>query len=783
MSNKVIYLVFSILLVNAVGPAAADLGNDPALIIYYSYDAFDDVVPDESGKGHNGTVEGEVTFEPEGLHKGAARFATTSYLDLNGPEIPAEDIPTKGITLAAWANCEDTGGHHAIFNARAGDATWVVHPELRSEGNFRWLLRAAGGTTIFDVRAGTVTWDEWLHFAGTYDQATGKVALYINGQAVNEQTLANAQEIVGDWDNGARVGFNIDNARPFTGLMDDFCLFNRSLAREEVLSIMPGLAKRGPAFDPVPEEETLDVPRDVVLGWTAGPYAVRHDVYLGTVFDDVNNADRANPMGVLVSEDQEAATYPVGLLDYGQTYYWRVDEVNGAPDFTIFKGNVWSFTTEPFAYAIENIIATSNLTSEPGAGPEKTIDGSGLNDADEHSTAAGDMWLGVPAGEEPLWIQYEFDHISKLHEIDVWNYNAEFELILGFGLKDIAVEYSTDGTEWTLLENVTLAQASAKSTYTYNTTVDGQGVAAKYVRFAINSGYSLIGQYGLSEVRFLYIPTQARSPEPADGAIEVDVDTVLNWRAGREAAMHQVYLGSDAQAVAAGTAPVQSLPTSNYQANDLDFGTTYYWRVDEVNEVEATNSWEGALWSFTTREFGTIEDFEAYNDDDNRIYDTWLDGWVNETGSTVGYLSEPFAERKTVHGGKQSMPLGYSNAEAPFYSEASRIWSVAQDWTAGGADSLRLYFQGKAGNTPATLYVAIADSSGKSAVVVHSDPDAVLVSEWKEWVVLLGEFAGIDLARVESLSVGLGNPSNPQAGGTGLIFVDDIGIGHAHTIE
>jgi hypothetical protein len=49
----------------------------------------------------------------------------------------------------------------------------------------------------------------------------------------------------------------------------------------------------------------------------------------GPCFDDVNEASRTDPMGVLVSQSQDANTYdPPGLLDIGRTYYWRVDEVN-----------------------------------------------------------------------------------------------------------------------------------------------------------------------------------------------------------------------------------------------------------------------------------------------------------------------------------------------------------------------------------------------------------------------------------------------------------------------
>ncbi len=550
---------------------------------------------------------------------------------------------------------------------------------------------------------------------------------------------------------------------------------------------MAGMEKLGPAIDPFPEDETIDLPRDVVLNWTAGPYAATHDVYLGTVFDDVNSADRANPIDVLVSEGQDSTTCdPGGLLEFNQTYYWRVDEVNAAPDNTIFKGNVWSFTTEPFAYPIQDIVATSNLISEAAAGPEKTVDGSGLNAADEHSTLASDMWLGAPAGEEPLWLQFEFDRVYKLHEIEVWNYNVEFELVLGFSVKDMTVEYSEDGATWTTLGDVQLAQGTAKSDYTANTTIDFGGLAVKYVRFTINSGFGAVPhpQYGLSEVRFLYIPAHARYPQPADGATEVDVDTVMSWRAGREAASHEVYLSTDEAAVANGATLLETIDTASFAVGPLDFGTMYYWKINEVNEAEAVTSWEGTVWSFMTQEYAVIDDFEGYTEDEgSRLYDTWIDGWTNETGSMVGYIDGPFVERKIVNGGKQSMPLEYNNADAPFYSEASRTWTTGQDWTASGADSFRLHFQGNEANAAEALYVAIEDSSGQVAVVAHADPQAVTVADWQEWVIPLGEFGGVDLASVQTVYIGFGSRDNPTAGGTGLVFIDDVEYGKPATVE
>ncbi|HNY81151.1 MAG TPA: PA14 domain-containing protein, partial [Sedimentisphaerales bacterium] len=451
----------------------------------------------------------------------------------------------------------------------------------------------------------------------------------------------------------------------------------------------PTLAK-----GPKPEDGAIDIPRDVVMSWTAGKYAATHDVYFGTAFDDVNAASRSNPLGVLVSQGQAAATYdPAGLLEFDTTYYWRIDEVNAAPSTQIFRGKVWSFTTEPFAYPVANIIATTNGVSDEGSGPERTVDGSGLNAADEHSTEATDMWLALP-GAEPLYIQYEFDRVYKLHEMLVWNYNVQFELLLGFGLKGVTVEYSENGADWTTLGDFEFARATAKASYAANTTVAFDGVPVKFVRINVNSGYGMMGQFGLSEVRFMYVPAHAREPQPADGAADVEVGTALAWRSGREAASHEVYLGADPDALAlAGTV------SSATFAPALEFGSIYYWQVVEVNEADAVTAWTGDLWSFSTQDYASIDGFETYNDDieaGTAIFDTWLDGWVNDTGSTVGYIETPFAEKSIVHGGSQSMPFQYDNATSPFYSEAWREFETAQNWTGNGADTLVLYVRGNA---------------------------------------------------------------------------------------
>jgi hypothetical protein len=507
-----------------------------------------------------------------------------------------------------------------------------------------------------------------------------------------------------------------------------------------------------------PANDAIDIPRDTDLEWSPGKFAVTHDVYFGTAFDDVNNASRSNPMDVLLSQGQSANTYdPEGVLEFGVTYYWRIDEVNGAPDNTIFKGETWSFTVEPLAYPITGITATTNATSEANAGPENTVNGSGLNELDQHSIVSTDMWLGSPAGADPVYIQYEFDAVYKMHELLVWNYNVQFELMLGFGLKDVTIEYSENGADWTALGDVVFAQATARSDYAANTTVDLQGVPAKFVKLTVNSGYGMLPQYGLSEVRFLFIPATAREPQPADGDTQVDVDTDLSWRAGREAVTHDVYLSTDPDALEL----VDSTTEATYSPANLDLDTTYYWQINEVNEADAVVTWPGMVWNFVTEPYIVVDDFESYDDEENRIYDTWLDGFVNDTGSTVGHFESPFAEQDIVHSGNQSMPLFYDNTGVTT-SEAE--FDLSGDWTGNGIKSLSLYFRGDPANSGGQLYVKINDTK----IPYDGDAADIGIAGWQKWSIVLAD-TGANLSNVKTLTVGV-----EGAGAQGTVYIDDI---------
>jgi len=517
------------------------------------------------------------------------------------------------------------------------------------------------------------------------------------------------------------------------------------------------------AHDPVPEAGATDVIRDIQLGWRPGEGAARHDVYLGTDFADVNNASATKPLNVLASQGQTDAAYaPANGLVYGKTYYWRVDEINGV-DAKIAKGEIWSFTVEPYAYPIKGVTATAS-SSQVGMGPENTVNGSGLNAADQHSTEAKEMWLSTGVG--PNWIQFAFDKTYKLSELWVWNSNQMIEPFVGFGAKSVKIEYSVDGATWTELQGVPeFARATGLATYASNTAVNLGGVSAKYVKLTILSQWGMVPQCGLSEVRFFSVPVQARSPVPATGATGVSRDTALSWRPGREAASHKVYLSTDQQAVTGGTAPVSTVASHSFSPTSLLYGTTYYWKVNEVNDAATTKVWAGDVWSFTTQPYAVVEDFESYTDTEgSRIYETWVDGFgSSNNGSQVGYAQAPFAEQKIVHGGKQSMPLNYSNTGAITVSEAVRTFGASQNWTANGIKSLSLYFQGVAGNG-GQLYLKINNFK----VLYNGNAGDIAKPAWLPWNIDLSTVGG-SVSNVTKLTIGV-----EGSGAKGLLYIDDI---------
>jgi hypothetical protein len=104
-------------------------------------------------------------------------------------------------------------------------------------------------------------------------------------------------------------------------------------------------------------------------------------------------------------------------------------------------------------------------------------------------------------------------------------------------------------------------------------------------------------------------PYEAHRPKPADGAVHPETSATLGWRTGAGAAWHDVYFGENFDDVNDGTGGTfqgkqtetsfaVGSPESAYPQG-LVPGVTYYWRIDEVNELDPNSPWKGDVWSFT----------------------------------------------------------------------------------------------------------------------------------------------------------------------------------------
>jgi len=100
----------------------------------------------------------------------------------------------------------------------------------------------------------------------------------------------------------------------------------------------------------------------------------------------------------------------------------------------------------------------------------------------------------------------------------------------------------------------------------------------------------------------------ASNPSPEDGALHEDTWASLSWRAGDHAVSFDIYIGDNYDDVKNGTAgtfrgnQVGEFFVVGFHGfpfpNGLVPGTTYYWRVDEINDQHPDSPWTGDVWSF-----------------------------------------------------------------------------------------------------------------------------------------------------------------------------------------
>jgi hypothetical protein len=515
-----------------------------------------------------------------------------------------------------------------------------------------------------------------------------------------------------------------------------------------------------------PYDGAIYIDPNVLLAWTPGSSSIEHRVFFGDNLQDVQASTGGTDKGSITEPN-----YAPGPLERKTTYYWRIDEYDGTDTHT---GDVWSFTTNLENMGTvtmdiwENVVgdsALANLLDDPRypGSPTRTEALTEFGTVDGVGDGYGGQitgWLYCPASGE---------------------YNLFFT---SGGGGELWLSTDDDPTNAVLLGTETTW--GSYNVFTIKSDPISLVAGEKYYIMARWKDYGGwdhcqvawqgAGIPNQEIIRGSYLtpfdPVVAYGPNPATGSVDTAANPKFTWRSGKYAASHIIHLGTDPNALEQVGTSLRG-DESFIHDSPLLINQTYYWRIDEVNDLNPNSPWIGKNWSFTTANFLIIDDMESYNNIDppdpasNTIFGAWLDGYSDPTnGALVGYddpLEPSYTEQTIVQSGLQSMPFAYDNAAGK--SEATLTLTSNTDWTVNGVDTLGIWYIGDPANAAETMYVVLNGSAG----VDNPDANAAQVAEWTEWRVSLSEF-GINLTNVNTITLGL----RSVTGGAGIVFFDDI---------
>jgi hypothetical protein len=728
---------YSIFLVLVLSFAAHNVFGD--MVAYYPMDeGAGTIVKDFSGYGH----DGEALVEPNWADS-APNFGKAIYFDGTNPTPywincgtwnPSEE--TGELSVTCWIKWDGINGNwQGIIGKRdgwdiptGGTAPTMWYLEVSTNGDMKFSRR---GENILDVQFGQIPPEgEWCHLAVSFDGTD--IGLFVDGEQVEHEIRVDgvADKTVNfsfgpQTDATITIGCdNLGGANAFFGTIDEVRLYDTALLQEEIADVMfdvgtpPGLSRA-----PKPKDGKTEVARDVVLSWRAGMTAASHSLYFGTDFNDVNQASPDDPRNVLISQGMTETSYdPPGLLEFNQTYYWRVDEVNDQDPNSPWRGNVWSFTIANYDLVddFESYNGTDHIVYETWS--DYFVNHTGMT--------VGHL--------EPPYIEQDIVHDGK---------------------KSMPLYYDNDGTvnEGTSLET--------SGTAFYSETDFQLAETSDWI------------QDGLESLSLWFRGRPAYSSsftEGPAGTFTIMAAGVDIWNTADE--FHFAYKELAANQTVTIVAKVESLEPVN---KDSKAGIM----IRDSLEPGAKNA---ALLLTPDPEKGLRYQTRVRDDGGTTRGDNDLDPnamapyWLKLERASGGIIRSGYSQDGVTW---KSFSLKVVSMTSPIYvglavtshDSATPCGAVFSHVTISGSGGDQPWSDQDIGipiNNPQPMYVILNGTT----TVYHDNPSASLISQWTEWDIPLQKFTdqGADLTHVSSLGIGIGDRENPQADGQGVVYIDDI---------
>jgi hypothetical protein len=487
---------------------------------------------------------------------------------------------------------------------------------------------------------------------------------------------------------------------------------------------------QGAVGNPNPSDGAVDVKQTPVLSWTPGAYAASHEVYFGTEAGAVRNATKASPE-YKATKALGDDSYAPAKLAWTTTYYWRIDEVNSVNPDSPWVGKVWSFTTAGFAV---------------------------IDDFEAYDAGANQIWYSWHDG-------------------------------LGYGAPGAPPYFAGNGTGAAVGDETT-------ASFTEQTIVHGGGQAmplaydnnkqgfAKYSEAELTLASSRDWtEEGIGELSLWFrgLPGSVGSfTEGPVGTYAMTASGTDIWDVGTAGNYHDEFHFAYKTLTGAGSivARVQSVQNTNGWAKagvmireTLDGGSKHAFAcVTPSNGVASQGRDTTGAASFNTNQTGVTAPY-------------WVKLERDAAGNfTVSHSANGTTWQPVTGATPRNIPMSanvYIGLALTAHNANATCQAVFTNVTTTGTVSPQWAHQdiGIASNAAEPLYVAVSNSAGQPAVVVHPDPSAATITTWTEWVIPLQTLAnqGITLTNVDRIALGLGTRGNMTApGGSGKMYFDDI---------
>jgi hypothetical protein len=717
--------------------------SDPNLVGWWTFDeGGGSRVVDWSGHGRHGTVYGTAT-RVEGYDGTGMAF----HGPLSGDYVEITDYPgvlgTHDRSVTAWIQTITTGDIMA-WGLSTNTQKWNfrVQSENGTVGAIR--VECQGGRIVgwTDLRDG-----EWHHVAAILESAGAPtvldVRLYVDGvqEAISDSQVIDINTVPGT--RFVRIGDG-HQLRPVLGTLDDVRVYDKALTQDELDAVMRIDPLR--AWRPYPATgAVVDIRTATPMTWMSGDAASKHDVYLGLDAVAVAAADSTDATGIYQGQVSAESFTPAAGIQWGQKYFWRVDEISA--DGAVTQGKVWSFSVADYLI-VDDFESYTN--DSPNRVFQTWIDGIGFSPDEYFPDGHPGNGTNAAVGYDIWSLDSPYYNGRIMERANV--YSGSQAMPMDYN-NTIFPYYSETERTWTTAQNWTLNDVNTLVLHFRGEPVDYLQVAPDHIIMSA-AGSDIWSDSALTrfdEFRYVY------KRLTGDGSIIARVDSITNtnaWAKGGVMIRESLDWGSRHASVF--MTPGQGVAFQRRLANN-DAGLS-------TNQTDIV----APHWVKLTR---TGDLLTAQHSDDGV---TWGDvvHATNPTSDTV------------VMGGTVYIGLALTSHSAGVactaeFSGIQTAGNVTGQWQMVeiGVD--------QPGNSPDSLYVAVQDSSNRTGVVTHPDPEAVLQVAWQQWAIDTAQLksAGVNLKAVKKMFIGVGDRTNPQPDGAGRIYIDDIRLTQGVPVE